>query len=56
MSFFSRLMSWLMHLPPAHTHDLVITRDINIPMPDGVVLLAHPSAILLPVLAARSER
>ena len=40
MSFTSRLISRLMHLPPAHTHDIAVTRDIQIPMPDGVVLLA----------------
>ncbi len=58
MSFTSRLMSWLMHLPPAHTHDLVITRDIPIPMPDGVVLLADHYAprnsSKLPTLLVRS--
>ncbi len=58
MSFTSRLVSWLMHLPPAHTHDLVITRDINIPMPDGVVLLADHYAPRngrpLPTLLVRS--
>jgi uncharacterized protein len=40
MSFTSRLISRLMHLPPAHTHDIAVTRDIPIPMPDGVVLFA----------------
>lgn len=40
MSFTSRLISLLMHLPPAHTHDIKITSDIQIPMPDGVILLA----------------
>lgn len=40
MSFTSRLVSRLMHLPPAQTHDIVIKRDIPIAMPDGVVLLA----------------
>jgi predicted acyl esterase len=40
MSFTSRVISRLMHLPPAQTHDIVITRDIQIPMPDGVALLA----------------
>ena len=58
MSFISRLMSWLMHLPPAHTHDLVITRDLTIPMPDGVVLLADHyaprSGRPLPTLLVRS--
>jgi len=58
MSFISRLVSWLMRLPPAHTHDLVITRDIKIPMPDGVVLLADHYAPRsggpLPTLLVRS--
>jgi uncharacterized protein len=40
MSFTSRLIGRLMHLPPAQTHDIAITRDIQIPMPDGVALLA----------------
>jgi len=29
-----------MQLPPAHTQDIVVTRDIKVPMPDGVILLA----------------
>lgn len=40
MSLTSRLISRLMKLPPAETHDFVITRDLRVPMPDGVVLLA----------------
>ncbi len=40
MSVFDRLMTWRMHLPPAETHNLVITRDTQIPMPDGTILLA----------------
>lgn len=40
MSLLSRLMTRLMHLPPAETHDIVIKRDIQVPMPDGVILLA----------------
>ncbi len=40
MSLTSRLISWLLRLPPAETPDLIITRDIPIPMPDGTVLLA----------------
>jgi putative CocE/NonD family hydrolase len=58
MSFTSRLVSWMMHLPPAHTHDLVITHNIPIPMPDGVVLLADHyaprSGRPLPTLLVRS--
>ncbi len=40
MSFTSRLINALLHLPPAETHDFVVTRNIQAPMPDGVVLLA----------------
>ena len=58
MSFTSRLISRLMHLPPAHTHDIAITRDIEIPMPDGVALLADHyvprGASKLPTLLVRS--
>jgi putative CocE/NonD family hydrolase len=39
MSLTSRLISRLMKLPPAETHDFVVTRDLHVPMPDGVVLL-----------------
>src|SRR5579859_7155496 len=58
MSFTSRLISRLMHLPPAQTHDIAITRDIQIPMPDRVVLLADYYAPRggrpLPTLLVRS--
>ena len=58
MSFTSRLISRLMHLPPAHTHDIAITPDIPIPMPDGVALLADHYAprggSKLPTLLVRS--
>jgi len=40
MSLTSRLLTWLMRLPPAETHDILITRNLQVPMPDGVVLLA----------------
>ena len=40
MTITSRLTSRLMKLPPAHTRDIVVTRDIPIPMPDGAILLA----------------
>src|SRR5437879_4885906 len=40
MSFSSRLVNWLMKLPPVETYDLVVTLDLKIPMPDGVILLA----------------
>ena len=59
MSFTSRLVSRLMHLPPAETHDIVLTRDIQVPMPDGVVLLAdhyvpRTRSSKLPTLLLRS--
>ena len=58
MSLIDRLVSWLLRLPPAQTHDLVVTRDIPIPMPDGVVLLADHYAPRgnphLPTLLVRS--
>jgi len=58
MSFTGRLMSWLLHLPPAHSRDIVVMRDIQIPMPDGVVLLADHyaprTAEKLPTLLVRS--
>ncbi len=40
MSVTSRLVSLWMHLPPAETHAVVVTRNIPVPMPDGVMLLA----------------
>jgi putative CocE/NonD family hydrolase len=40
MSLPSRLLGLLYGLPPADTHDVVVTRDLPVPMPDGVVLLA----------------
>ncbi|HEY7122755.1 MAG TPA: CocE/NonD family hydrolase [Ktedonobacterales bacterium] len=40
MSLTSRLLSWWMRLPPAETHDFVITRDLQVPMPDGTILYA----------------
>lgn len=60
MSFVSRLVSLLMHLPPPETRDVVITRDIQIPMSDGAVLLANHcaprsgSGSKLPTLLVRS--
>jgi putative CocE/NonD family hydrolase len=58
MSFTSRLVSRLLHLPPAQNHDIVITRDIPIPMSDGVVLFADHyaprSGSDLPTLLVRS--
>jgi putative CocE/NonD family hydrolase len=58
MSFTSRLISRLMHLPPVQTKDITITRDIPIAMPDGVILFADHYAprgdSQLPTLLVRS--
>ena len=40
MSLTSRVIGWLMKLPPAETHSFTVTRDVAVPMPDGIVLLA----------------
>jgi uncharacterized protein len=40
MTLSSRLLGWLFDLPPAETRDVVVERDLQVPMPDGVVLLA----------------
>ena len=40
MSLTSRLISRMLRLPRAETNDITVTRDLQIPMPDGVVLLA----------------
>jgi putative CocE/NonD family hydrolase len=58
MTLTSRLVSWWLGLPPAATHDLVVTRDLRIPMPDGVTLLADHyaprSGPKLPTVLVRS--
>lgn len=40
MTFFSRLFGRMMKLPPAETRKIVVKRDLKVPMPDGVELLA----------------
>jgi putative CocE/NonD family hydrolase len=40
MTLLSRMMRRMAHLPPAETDDVVVERNLMIPMPDGVVLLA----------------
>ena len=40
MTALSRLVGRLAKLPPAETHDVIVERDLKVPMPDGVVLLA----------------
>ena len=40
MTLVSRLVGKLTNLPPAKTHAVLVERDLKVPMPDGVVLLA----------------
>jgi putative CocE/NonD family hydrolase len=58
MSLTGRFLTWWMHLPPTETHDIVITRDLQIPMPDGTILLADHytprASSKLPTLLVRS--
>ena len=40
MTLLSRLLARVAHLPPAETYHVLVKRDLKIPMPYGVVLLA----------------
>jgi uncharacterized protein len=40
MTIISRLIGMLTKLPAAETYDVLVERDLRVPMPDGVVLLA----------------
>ena len=40
MNLTSHLLQRLLKLPPPWTRDLIVERDLEVPMPDGVVLLA----------------
>jgi len=40
MSIISRLLGWVFALPPAETHEISFERELQIPLSDGVVLLA----------------
>jgi uncharacterized protein len=40
MSLTSRALGWLLRLPPAETHRFSVTRNVAVPMRDGVMLLA----------------
>lgn len=57
MSFLSRLMSLILSLPPATHRKLEFQPDLQIPMPDGVVLLANRVAPVggesLPIILVR---
>ena len=58
MTLTSRLMGWMFKLPPAETYDVVVEREIKVPMPDGVNLLAdhyYPrGSAKLPTILVRS--
>src|SRR5512137_889636 len=57
MSISSRLIGRLFDLPPAETYDIAIERDVKVPMPDGVVLLAdhyYPRTGKPPTILIRS--
>jgi putative CocE/NonD family hydrolase len=40
MTLFSRILGRVLKLPPAQTRDVVVRKDLRVPMRDGVVLLA----------------
>jgi uncharacterized protein len=40
MSLMCQLMGWIAKLPPVETHEVVVEKDLEVPMPDGVILLA----------------
>jgi putative CocE/NonD family hydrolase len=58
MSIVSRVMNRLFRLPPAKTYDVMVERDLKVPMSDGTVLLAdhyHPRrSSLAPTILVRS--
>jgi predicted acyl esterase len=41
MSILSRILGRVAKLPPTQTHNVLVERDLKVPMPDGVVLLAN---------------
>ena len=58
MSILTRIVARLAKLPPAQTYDILTERDLKVPMPDGVVLLADryapSSQDKLPTILIRS--
>ncbi|WP_257453453.1 CocE/NonD family hydrolase [Archangium lipolyticum] len=58
MTIASRLLARLIELPPADTQDVIVERDLEVPMPDGIKLLADRHAPRgggkLPTLLVRS--
>ncbi len=65
MTLISRLISAIEKLPPAETHDIEVERNIQIPMRDGVLLMAdhynpsklgsRPTMLILSPYYARTE-
>ena len=57
MTLVSRLVGRLANLPPAETHAVLVERDLSVPMPDGVVLLADHyvprSSVRPPIILVR---
>lgn len=41
MTILSRLIGAYAKLPPAETYDILVERDLPVPMPDGAILLAN---------------
>jgi uncharacterized protein len=58
MSLADRVIDRLLGLPPPRSHRLLVERDLRIPMPDGVVLLADryrpPGAGPMPAVLVRT--
>ncbi len=58
MTVMSRLAGRFAKLPPTETYDVLVERDLKVPMPDGVVLLADRyvprGADRLPAILVRS--
>src|ERR1700738_3848015 len=58
ITVLSRLVGRLAKLPAAETYDVIVERDLKVPMPDGVVLLADRyaprGAEQLPTILVRS--
>ncbi len=58
MTLMSKFFARAMDLPPAQTRDVVVQRDLRVPMPDGAILLADRyvarSADKPPLVLARS--
>lgn len=40
MTIASRVPARFLELPPADTYDVTVTQDLEVPMPDGIKLLA----------------